>query len=61
MTDAAGKVESFEWDLADRLIKRTLPGGGGLRYEYDGNGEPSAVRTPDTGAGAATARSRRDA
>ena len=51
ITDAAGKVETLEWDLADRLIKRTLPGGGVYRYEYDGNGEPSAVKTPDTGGG----------
>ena len=51
ITDAAGKVETLEWDLADRLITRTLPGGGVYRYEYDGNGEPTAVKTPNTGAG----------
>ncbi|MGH8567733.1 MAG: RHS repeat-associated core domain-containing protein, partial [Gammaproteobacteria bacterium] len=46
LTDALGRSTLFDYDLAGRMTRKTLPGGRQVGYEYDGNGNLTALYPP---------------
>ena len=43
MTNANGQKISFEYDSANRVIRKNLPGGGVVTFSYTATGQRAAV------------------
>lgn len=46
VTDAEGRVQSYEYDLAGRITKQTLTDGRFIQYGYDANGNLTSLTPP---------------
>lgn len=46
LTDALNRTVSFDYDLAGRVTRKTLPDGRALAYSYDANGNLTSITPP---------------